>query len=271
MKRKHLITLICAIACVVFLLIGVLCSLSIQVTHYTVTSPNIPKSFDGFRIAHITDLHNDEFGTDNDTLISLLESAQPDIIVITGDLIDSYNTDVDISVSFISRATQIASCYYVCGNHELRMPNEYASLKKQMKAYGVTILEDRSAVIEINGESIQLTGLVDRSKLSAQQVSHLTDSTHYTVLLSHRPEHFSQYMAMGADLVFSGHAHGGQIRLPIIGALFAPGEGFLPKYADGMHTNNGTTLVVSRGLGNSSFPIRFYCPPELVIVQLKAQ
>lgn len=268
MKRKQLVLLLCILVVVVFLLIGIFGSLQVEVTTCTVCAPNLPQSFNGFCIVQISDLHNTEFGPHNEQLLSLIRTAKPDMIVVTGDLIDSYRTKPDVSLSFMEEAVKIAPCYYVCGNHELRMPNEYASLKKSMQKYGVIVLEDRSLLLQNGNEHIQLMGLVDRSKLSAKQLPELIDPNLYTILLSHRPEHFSAYEQFGADLVFSGHAHGGQIRLPIIGALFAPGEGFFPKYADGLHTVGNTTLVVSRGLGNSSFPFRFYCPPELVVLRL---
>ena len=271
MKRKKLLLLLLALAILAFLLIGILGSLRIQITEHTVTSANIPKSFDGFCIAQISDLHNREFGANNETLLSLLENTAPDIIVVTGDLIDSYRTNVDISVAFMEAAVKIAPCYYVSGNHEHRIPNEYARLKKAMKACGVTVLEDRSVLIRRGDAAIELAGLADRSKLSAGQFYGLLDQNSFSILLSHRPEHYSVYRELGADLIFSGHAHGGQICLPGIGALFAPGEGLFPKYADGIHTVENSTLAVSRGLGNSSFPFRFYCPPELLIVRLRSE
>ena len=271
MKRKQIVLLCCTLAVAAFLLIGILGSLQIEVTNYTVSHKDIPQAFQGFRIAQISDLHNDEFGSSNEKLLALLKTAAPDIIVITGDLIDSYHTDVDISADFMEQAMQIAPCYYVCGNHEMRIPNDYATLKKRMKACGVTILEDRSVLLTRENASLQLTGLEDRSRLTSQQVFHLLDISSYNILLSHRPEHFSVYGDIGADLVLSGHAHGGQIRLPLIGAIFAPGQGLFPEYADGIHTAGGTTLAISRGLGNSSFPFRFYCPPELVIITLQSE
>jgi len=269
MKRKHLFILLTCLVVCVFLLIGIISSLQIEVTCYTVCDASIPGSFDGFRIAQISDLHNREFGKDNRALLTLLESEAPDMIVVTGDLIDSYRTDPEVSCAFMERAVKIAPCYYVCGNHELRMPGEYAALKKRLTACGVTVLEDQYQTLTKDGESIVLAGLVDRRKLSTNQVSQLTGSDSYSILLSHRPEHFSIYREGGADLIFSGHAHGGQIRLPLLGAIFAPGLGFFPKYADGVHTVHNATMVISRGLGNSSLPFRLYCAPELVIVRLQ--
>lgn len=271
LTRKKLFYSIAGLLFLLFILWGLLGSLSVQVTEYTVSSSSLPAAFDGFRIAHISDLHNEEFGADNEQLLSLLRSATPDMIVITGDLIDSYDTDVEVSAKFMEEAVKIAPCYYVCGNHELRMPNEYAALKKQMKACGVTVLEDRSIRIGKDGDHIQITGLVDYAKLSDNYISYISEPDHYTVLLTHRPEHFDTYCQAGSDLVFAGHAHGGQIRLPLVGALFAPGQGILPRYADGMHTAGFTTMLVSRGLGNSSLPFRFYCSPELVIAELRCE
>lgn len=271
MKKKYRSLFICAL-----LLAALVCWIAwgnkaLTVTHYSVSSEALPKSFDGFRIAHISDLHNDTFGKENETLLGLIQDAAPDIIVVTGDLLDSYNTDVEAAAAFMESAVTIAPCYYVLGNHENRIPNEYAQLRKRMTLCGVTILNDQSVTAQRSGEQLILAGLMDYKSVSSHYISATFPGSSYTVLLTHRPEHFEQYRAAGMDLILAGHAHGGQIRLPFVGAIFAPGQGILPKYADGMHTVNGSTLIVSRGLGNSSLPFRVNNRPELVIVELHTQ
>ncbi len=271
MTRIKWILLFCGLTLAILVLIGLLGSVSLTIKNHVVTDSDLPSAFSGFRIAHISDLHNAEFGQNNETLLKAIREAEPDIIVVTGDLIDSRQTDVDISASFMEQAVKIAPCYYVYGNHETRRPNEYAQLRNRMKDCGVTILEDKTVLLHRGDEAIQIAGLMDYSKLSDIYVSYLFEPGYYTLLLTHRPEHFDVYTRSGADLVLAGHAHGGQIRLPLIGALYAPGQGLFPSYADGLHSAGSTTMVVSSGLGNSLLPFRFYCPPELVIIELTCE
>ncbi len=255
---------------------------AVEMTVYEIKSSRLPKAFSGFRIAQISDLHNDEMGNDNKDLIGLLQDAKPDIIVITGDMIDSYDTHVDIAIAFAEKAVTIAPCYYVSGNHESRL-GEYAELKAAFDRLGVTVLEDETATISKNGETINIVGVIDPSFKTVYKTDNesavlddaLADIKHqdgeYTILLSHRPEMFEIYAKYGIDLVFSGHAHGGQFRLPFVGGLYAPSQGVFPKYDAGVFTDGNTSMVVSRGIGNSSFPIRFNNRPELVLAVLTAE
>lgn len=255
---------------------------AVEMTVYEIKSSRLPKAFSGFRIAQISDLHNDEMGNDNKDLIGLLQDAKPDIIVITGDMIDSYDTHVDIAIAFAEKAVTIAPCYYVSGNHESRL-GEYAELKAAFDRLGVTVLEDETATISKNGETINIVGVIDPSFKTVYKTDNesavLDDALaaikhqdgEYTILLSHRPEMFEIYAKYGIDLVFSGHAHGGQFRLPFVGGLYAPSQGVFPKYDAGVFTDGNTSMVVSRGIGNSSFPIRFNNRPELVLAVLTAE
>ena len=250
---------------------------ALEVNTYTVRSDKLPAAFDGFRIAQVSDLHNTEMGEDNEKLLAALREASPDIIVLTGDLIDSRNTDVEIALEFARRATDIAPCYYVMGNHEART-NAYSILKKGLHEAGVTVLEDARAELERQGDTITLIGVNDPSRSAGNEadtmrrtLERLTqpDTTGgYTVLLSHRPELMDVYAACGVDLVFSGHAHGGQFRLPLIGGLAAPNQGLFPRYDGGVYTQGGTRMAVSRGVGNSIIPVRIGNRPEVVVVEL---
>ena len=248
---------------------------------YTISSSRLPEGFDGYRIAHISDLHNAEMGKDNEKLIAMLREAKPDMIAITGDLIDSRNTDVEIALRFIREAVKIAPCYYVTGNHEARV-NEYDELKAGMEAAGVTVLEDAKAEIRLAGEKITLIGVNDpsfRTDYLFGDAEAVMDTkpeelhTHdggFTVLLSHRPELFEIYAEHGMDLVLSGHAHGGQFRLPLIGGLVAPNQGLFPEYDAGMYTEGNTSMLVSRGVGNSILPFRINNRPEVILIELKS-
>ena len=258
---------------------------SIIVTNINYVNSKIPNSFNGYKILHISDLHNKEFGKNQKKLISLTKELNPDIIVVTGDLIDSRRTTIDdmhIALSYMKSAIDIAPVYYVSGNHEERS-NLYNDLKIALEECGVINMGDTHKDIELNGDIISLLGLADISSNSIISSKYNTSplgfdeilgnlktesNNKFTILLSHRPELIKLYSRENIDLVFSGHAHGGQIRLPFLGGLIAPNQGFFPKYTNGIHKLNSTSLVISRGLGNSLAPQRLFNRPEVVVVNL---
>jgi len=253
-------------------------NLTVGTTYYDLSFKNLPGTFDGFKIAQISDLHNAEFGKSNSKIISILKSEKPDIISITGDLVDSNRTDIDVAVNFAEEAIKIAPCYYVTGNHEAWLGATYAELENRLVKSGVAVLHDKMILLEKDNESIQLIGLDDPDftyKGAYEQDSILGIKLYdmnlpqgFKLLLSHRPETFDVYVANDIDLVLSGHAHGGQFRLPFLGGIVAPNQGLLPKYDAGIFTESNTTMIVSRGIGNSIVPIRINNRPEVVIVRL---
>lgn len=245
---------------------------ALMINEVTVTSDKIPQSFSGYRIAQISDLHNAEFGEDNAKLVEKLKECNPDIIVFTGDLIDSYRADINISIAFAEKAAEIAPCYFVAGNHEARI-SEYNELLERLELAGVTVLQNESVELERGADTITLLGVQDPS-FEADAVNYALSelvevSDRYTVLLSHRPEMFDIYASNEVDLVLSGHAHGGQFRLPFVGGIIAPGQGLFPKYDAGLYTKNDTNMIVSRGIGNSIIPFRVNSRPEIVVAELR--
>ena len=277
--RKTLIIVICAVivisSAVYYLFYE---DTTLQTWKTVVRDQDIPEEFNGYKIAHISDYHNAESKRLNNMLLRSLRDEKPDIIVITGDLIDSRRTDVDRAVKLIKDIKNIAPIYYVVGNHEARC-EAYAELKSRMEAEGVRIFENQYDVIERNGAQINLAGIEDPSchpeilvledVIIRDEIQLLDiDNGNYTVLLSHRAEAIDCYADNGVDLAFTGHAHGGQIRIPFIGGLIAPAQGFFPKYTDGLYTKGDTQMIVSRGIGNSLFPFRINNRPELVIATL---
>ena len=248
---------------------------------YTISSRELPDAFDGYRIAQVSDLHNAEFGDGNQRLLEMLREAEPDMIALTGDLIDSRRTDIAVALAFAKEAVKIAPCCYVSGNHEARV-SEYPELKTGLAAAGVTVLDDAQVKIEVSGESITVIGVNDPSfhadyltsdaEVMDRKLSELSsEDAGFTILLSHRPELFDTYVAHDMDLVLTGHAHGGQFRLPLIGGLIAPNQGLFPKYDDGLYSEGNTNMIVSRGIGNSIIPFRFNNRPEVVLIELKSQ
>ena len=280
MKRKSK-TILTLISFLLIILIGwtLWGNTALEVNEYEIVSDRIPQGFDGFRIAQVSDLHNAEFGEGNSKLIQLLSQTEPDIILLTGDLIDSRQTDIEIALTFVREAMKIAPVYFVSGNHEARV-SEYEDLKMGLAEAGVIVLENQKVEITREGESITLMGIDDPSfqesylfgdaeSVARQAIDDLqNESDGYTILLSHRPELFELYVETGMDLVFSGHAHGGQFRLPFIGGLVAPNQGFFPKYDAGLFSEENTTMIVSRGVGNSIVPLRFNNRPEIISVDL---
>ena len=254
---------------------------ALELNTYTVSSNELSDAFDGCRIAHVSDLHNAEMGAGNEKLIAVLREAEPDIIAITGDLIDSRNTNIEVALAFVEEAMKIAPCYYVTGNHEARI-SECAELKVGLEAAGIVVLENERTEIELSGETITILGVDDpsfhtdylfgdsASVVSSTLAEISTEDDGFAVLLSHRPELFDTYVACGVDLALSGHAHGGQFRLPFVGGLVAPNQGLFPKYDSGLFTDGNTNMIVSRGIGNSILPFRFNNRPEVILIELKA-
>ncbi len=254
---------------------------TIKVTEISVHSVDLPSSFDGFKIAHISDFHDVEFGDENEKLLEKLEEIDPDIIALTGDMIDRNRVNIELTIEFVKKAVLVAPCYYVNGNHEASMPKEdYERLETSLLELGVNVLRNQSSVIEKNGEYVSVLGIDDldfslktnispTSHMSAENIKSLSDSDGYKILLSHRPEYFDNYVKGEMNLVLSGHAHGGQFRIPFVGGVVAPGQGFFPEYDSGLYSEGKTNMIVSRGLGNSVVPIRINNRPEIVTIVLE--
>lgn len=260
--------------------------------NYIVTSEiefidkDIPLFFDGFKIVQISDLHNKEFLFNQSQLINKTKKANPDIIVITGDFIDSRRTNLENSMKYINEAVKIAPVYFVSGNHESRN-DLYPEVTTALLDAGVTVLDNKIETLEINGEFIDLVGISDplifntkgnktiknNSDNFEKRLKKLSKESNnkFNILLSHRPEFFNLYLENNFNLSLTGHAHGGQVRLPFIGGLFSPGEGVLPKYTKGLYNSyTKGSMIVSRGLGNSAFPLRVFNQPEINSITLKS-
>ena len=244
----------------------------LQITLYEYTSERIPASFDGYKIVQLSDLHDAELGENHSVLVRKVESTEPDIILITGDVIDSRRYDLEKSLRAIKQLIEIAPVYYVLGNHEVAT-NEMDHIYEQLELLGVHTLKNEHELIELNGEEIALVGVEDPlmgmpMDTMIQNATRGIDSSTFTILLSHRPEKFDSYVQQSLDLVFTGHAHGGQIRLPFIGGLVAPSQGWFPEYTAGLFEAGETTMVVNRGIGNSLFPLRIFNRPEIIEMTL---
>jgi len=267
------------IAAAVIILILVFCWIQnnwITVSGYTYVSEEVPETMDGFTIVHISDLHNKMFGPGQQRLIYKTAGCKPDIILVTGDIVDRSRTDIDAAVAFIEEAAKMRPVFYVTGNHEKDLSEEdFLDLTERIEKAGAVWLDDETVdFAAVSGEgSISITG-IDNDSLTGpvpQELFRETDHGKLTVLLAHQPQLIKYYAQQGVDMVFSGHAHGGQWRLPVIGGLIAPGQGLFPEYTEGAHVSGSTTMYISRGLGNSIFPLRLFNCPEIVCVELKSK
>lgn len=249
----------------------------IKITESDYSNAEIPAAFEGFTIAQVSDLHNKMFGKNQKVILAKLASATPDIIVITGDLIDRRKYDLEVAKVFIEGAVKIAPVYYVTGNHEAWL-NDFVNAKEMLVELGVIFMDDAEVILTMGDSSIKILGVSDPDFLTSEyaqgndiskmskQLGKWSSETGFQILLTHRPELLDLYAANNIDLVFAGHAHGGQIRIPFIGALVAPDQGWFPKYTSGSYNKGLTTMYVSRGLGNSLFPVRVNDSPEIVVV-----
>ena len=224
------------------------------------------------RIVQLSDFHNAMFGKKNSRLIDTISAIEPDIIVITGDIVDSNHTNVDIALELVDKISQICDVYYVTGNHEdLLSVDEQEKLFGGLKQAGTVILDNQSIAVNRNGLSINLIGIGDANLNgnTLENVIATIDNDNLTVLLAHEPQLLEKYARNNVDIVFSGHAHGGQFRIPGVGGLVAPDQGFFPKLTEGKHVKGNTTMYISRGLGNSIIPVRLFNDPEIVCVEIK--
>ena len=235
---------------------------------------DIPEAFDGYKILHLSDLQNKVYRGNQAPLLKKIRASEPDMIVFTGDLLDRHEgrTDVDSAMAFIHEIKDIATVYFVSAKHE-HQSGAWEELLERLVESGVTVLDNGKSIIEKDGDTITLIGLADKKvNQHFDKILHMLmagQAESFNILLSHRPELFETYVAENLDLVFSGHAHGGQFVIPVLRqGIFAPHQGFFPKYTEGMHEKDGTVMIVSRGLGNSGFPIRIFNRPELIEVTL---
>lgn len=241
----------------------------LTVSKYTYKSNKITAEMSDFKIIHISDLHNKNFGKNQKRIIEKIRKLNPDIIVITGDIVDSNHTDISKAMDFVNKAVEISPVYYVTGNHEHWLDDsEMRELMSGLDSAGVKILDNESVEVEKNGSLFVLSGLDDFHLEDDTLKNMKLDKNELNILLAHEPQYLTHYAMNNVDLVLSGHAHGGQFILPFIGGVIAPDQGFFPEYTDGEYMSEDTTIIVSRGLGNSVIPVRLFNYPDIVCITL---
>lgn len=244
------------------------------VSEYEFNNRNISKELDGYKLVQISDFHNARFGKGNGRFLSKVKATQPDIIVITGDFVDSNHPNVNISLALANELVRIAPVYFVTGNHEYGLGDEKCEkLLSDLEDEGVNVLCSESVILEKDKGGFELIGLDERD-LRDDTLGKLCANSNMdmaTIVLAHEPQNLDRYAKAGPDLVLTGHAHGGQFRIPFFGGLVAPDQGFFPLYSEGRHQMFNTEMIVSRGIGNSIIPIRFLNDPEIVSVVLRSE
>jgi predicted MPP superfamily phosphohydrolase len=240
----------------------------IENSEYVIKSDKLS---DSVKIVHLSDLHGKQFGKENVKLFENITKQNPDIIVFTGDLIDaSRNNHIEESIQFLERLSVNTPVYYIRGNHEYNSI-KYQDIMRQLseiegKFY---FLEGDFHRIKVKNQNLCVLGL---DTIKEEVIDDFLSEDGYKIILNHYSENFlenANLSQLGADLVLTGHAHGGQWRLPIIGGVYSPGQGFNPKYYQGMSEKYGSTHIISRGLGNSIIPIRVFNRPEVVTIVIK--
>jgi predicted MPP superfamily phosphohydrolase len=248
----------------------------IGISHYAIKSNSIPSEFNGFKILQISDLHCAIFGDKQEGLVNKVKAEKPDIIVLTGDMIDEGIGDMESISDLLDGITAIAPVYSVSGNHD-KWYHGFLELQKLIEDKNVTLLENKSGKVTRNGKYINIFGIGDpdvwdytkAEQYLEKSISTLKPSDGYNILLFHRANMFDSIKGKGYQLVLSGHMHGGQIQIPFIGGLVSPHGDWFPKYTQGKYEEDGTVMIVSRGLGNSMKIPRVFNPPELVVVTLR--
>lgn len=252
---------------------------TVEMSYHEVDFNRLPASFDGYKIVQLSDLHDSLFGENHSNVVDEIKKVSPQAIFITGDFIDRNRYDLEQSLLIVKELQDVAPIYYVTGNHEIAT-NDVDHIKESLREFGVRVLTDEADVIRSReGETIAIGGVEDPLESSLeddvavhQSITRAFESVSedvFKMLLSHRPEQFETYATNQIDLTFSGHAHGGQFRIPGFGGLLSPGQGFFPKLTSGVHEKDSSQLVISRGLGNSIMPVRIFNKPEIVTVTLR--
>lgn len=258
----------------------------LQVTRYKIKSDKIPANFHGFKILQLSDLHNKSFGKNNSALLEKIGRENPNIVVMTGDMINAKNPEIKVFLDMAKAISKEYDTYYIVGNHELAIPEEV--LKKmisELTTFGVNVLNNEHVVLKKGKEYINLYGfwsyLLYNTDTNSEHSSNgifgfeqingtlgKIDDKAYNILLTHNPLNFQTYADWGADLTLAGHVHGGVIRIPFLGGLLSPEVKLFPKYDSGVYYMNKKELIVNRGLGNSSSIIRVLNRPEISIITL---
>ncbi|HEX9024831.1 MAG TPA: metallophosphoesterase [Clostridium sp.] len=253
----------------------------IKVSRYKIKSDKIPKGFNNFKIVHLSDLHSYGFKNYNIQLIKKINNENPNIIVMTGDMVNKYDTNFEKFLNLSEALSKKYDIYYILGNHEVRLKKDDLDfIIQKLKKFGIKVLSNEKVnimrkkdYINIYGMDIPLSYYKIINKPSDVEeiingVLNKCNEKEYNILLAHNPLYFEEYAKNNVDITLSGHVHGGMIRLPFIGALLSPERKFFPKYSSGVYEVNNKKLIVSTGIGHSRPGVRLFNRPEIVSITL---
>lgn len=256
----------------------------IQVSKYEINSDKIPKEFNKFKIVHLSDFHSYGLKRDNLKIFEVIEEESPDVIVMTGDMINKYDRNFKKFLNLAEVLSKKYKIYYIIGNHEIRLRKEDLEfILKKLSDFGIRILKDEKVTIVRKKEHINIYGIniplsyykiINKPDNVGEVISKLLKSCkkeEYNIVLAHNPLYFEQYSKENVDLILSGHVHGGMIRLPLLGAILSPERKFFPKYSSGIYEMNNKKLLVSRGLGHSKNGVRLFNRREIICITLNSQ
>jgi len=277
--RKERIPLLISVVVLVIFLVGVFWD-GLVVRRYTLDSRKLTNPV---RLLVLTDLHSTMYGKNQSILLAKIGELKPDVVLLVGDIVDD-KRPMEGALQLLQALGSEYPCFYVTGNHEF-WSGKADEIKDTIRSFGITVLEGNCKTVEVGEQKIQICGVDDpdgfeEEKFFGTEISPgwdqelekceaQLDAGAYSILLSHRPERVQYFAQSGFDLVVSGHAHGGQIRIPgLLNGLYAPNQGLFPKYAGGSYDLGGSTMIVSRGLSKSVLP-RVFNPPEIVVVDVK--
>ena len=253
----------------------------IEVSKYNIKSDKIPKEFNEFKIVHLSDFHSYGFFEDNFRMIEKINDEYPNIIVMTGDMVNKYDKNFEKFLNLAEDLSKKYEIYYIVGNHEMRLrKNDLNYIVQKLKKFEIKVLNDEKITIIREKEFINIYGIniplsfykvVNKPTNVEEVISSVLNKCNekeYNILLAHNPLYFEEYSRENVDLILSGHVHGGMIRLPFIGAILSPERKFFPKYSSGVYEINNKKLLVSRGLGHSRPGIRLFNKREIVSITL---
>lgn len=237
----------------------------------------MPYTFNGVKILQISDLHNKSYGKENEKLLNEIDKISPNYIFLTGDMVSSKDTDFTPFFTLASKIGPKYDCYYIIGNHEMDLTNEQRnSIYQTLNNYDITILDNERVELFREEEKVNLYGMwynprfYIKEDFSVENMRSILGNSEdeFNILLTHNPDDFEVYATWGADLIFSGHVHGGMIRLPFIGGVISPNRTFFPKFDSGIYSQNESIMMVSRGMSRGATGIRIFNQPELVVMTL---
>lgn len=273
---KIIISSVLTIA-VVTAIYGLYCSNTLEIRHYTINSDKINSQV---KFVFISDLHCKEYGEKNRDLVAKINEQNPDFIAVGGDMVNKYSADDHVMRELLPQLAEIAPTYCILGNHELALKDEI-DFKNDIDSTGAKLLDNEMITLNINGEKILLGGMSDFPYYEFNAPDFDTPERYfwdefkesskdcYTILLHHQPEYLESIMQdSNVDLVVCGHTHGGAVQIPFVGGLFAPNQGFFPKYDKGEFDFHDTKMIISAGLGDAYPILRLHNCPEISVVEI---